>query len=182
MTTMSANKANTKASTVTEGKERTRAQKFLDENLWPMIIVAILTATVAMNAVVVTVAMQHPPELVTDHYYEKGANLKQVVGEKQATERTGWKVTAKTLEDNSLVVLSVIDAAGLPCDSIAGSCALYRPSDKRLDQTSVQVLPMGNGQYAVKPAMPLTRGAWECVAELSRGEKVYHNRVALFVN
>ena len=172
----------TKQGTTMTEISRTKIQQFLDKNLWPMIIISILTATIAMNAVLVTVAMQNPPELVTDHYYEKGANLKQVVGEKQATLRTGWKVTAAALDDASLVVLSVIDAAGLPCDSLLGSCALYRPSDKGLDMEAVRVLAMGNGQYAVRTPQPLKSGAWECVAELSRGEKVFHDRIALFVN
>lgn len=167
---------------MTEQFARTKLQQFLDQNLWPMIIVAILTGTVAMNAVLVTVAMQNPPELVAEKYYEKGVNLKQVVNEKQATLRTGWRVAANVFDNNSLVVLTVIDAAGLPCDSLVGLCALYRPSDKRLDQPAVQLLPMGNGQYAMRAEQPLMRGAWECVTELQRDDKRFHDRIALFVN
>ncbi len=164
-------------------KPCSKIQRHLDDNLWPLIIVGILTATVAMNMVLVTLAMQSPPELMTEHYYEKGANLKQVVSEKQATERTGWKVTATVApEDNLLVILSVIDAAGIPTDSISGTCSLYRPSDKHLDQQAKPILPMGNGQYAVKATLPLARGAWECITDLSLGEKRYRDRVSFFVN
>lgn len=162
---------------------RTKFQKFLDQNLWPMIIVAILAGTVAMNAVLVTVAASNPPELMTEHYYEKGSNLKEVVGEKQATLRTGWKVTASAAgEERDLVMLTIIDGAGLPCDSIIGSCSLYRPSNKSLDREAAQVLPMGNGRYAVKATSPLARGAWECVADLRLGEKHYRDRIPFFVN
>lgn len=167
------------------GTEATRSkfQKYLDNNLWPMIIIAILAGTFAMNAVLVTVAAKNPPELMTERYYEKGANLKQVVNEKQATLRTGWKVTASTVgAERDLVMLTIIDGAGLPCDSIVGSCSLYRPSDKSLDQASMQIHPVGNGQYAIKTVAPLTRGAWECVADLSLGEKHFRDRISFFVN
>ncbi len=39
-------------------KERSKFQKYLDGNLWPMIVVSILAGTVAMNMVVVTMAAQ----------------------------------------------------------------------------------------------------------------------------
>lgn len=160
--------------------DRTKFQKYLDDNLWPMIIIAILTGTVAVNIAVLTIAAQKPPELMTENYYEKGANLKQVVTEKQETQRTGWKVTA-TAVDRQLVMLTVLDAAGLPKDSLVGSCGLYRPSSKDLDQESVQILPMGGGRYAVKAATPLVRGAWECVADLSLGDRRYRDRLPFFM-
>ena len=166
-----------------EEKTRSKFQKYLDENLWPMIIVAFLTATVAFNVAVATIAVKHPPELMTEHYYEKGANLREVVNEKQATVRTGWKVTADMVtEDNSLLMLTVIDSAGIPCDSLIGTCSLYRPSNKHLDQEAKQILAMGAGRYAVKTEDPLLRGAWECVADLNKGEKHYKDRISFFVN
>lgn len=161
---------------------RSKLQKFLDQNLWPMIIIAVLAGTFAMNAVLVTVAAKNPPELMTERYYEKGVNLKQVVNEKQATLRTGWKVTAVAADERDLVLLTIIDGAGLPCDSVVGMCSLYRPSDKSLDQPTSAILPMGNGRYAVKAASPLVRGAWECVADLSRGEQHFRDRISFFVN
>ena len=162
---------------------RMKFQKFLDANLWPMIIVSILAGTFAMNAVLVTVAAKNPPELMTEHYYEKGVNLKEVVGEKQATMRTGWKVSASAAgEERDLVILTVVNESGLPCDSIMGTCSLYRPSDKNLDRGAAQILPMGNGRYAVKATTPLARGAWECVADLSLGEKHFRDRISFFVN
>jgi nitrogen fixation protein FixH len=164
-------------------KTRSKIQKYLDDNLWPMIIIAFLTGTVAFNVAVATIAAKHPPELMTENYYEKGANLRQVVSEKQATERTGWKITADmATEDKMLVMLTVVDGAGLPCDSIVGTCSLYRPSDKYLDQEAKQILSMGAGRYAIKAETPLMRGAWECVADLSRGEKHYKDRISFFVN
>ncbi len=162
---------------------RSKFQKFLDQNLWPMIVIGILTGTVAMNAVLVTVAAKNPPELMTDHYYEKGANLKQIVGVKQETIRTGWKVTAEIAdEERDLLMLTVVDGAGLPCDSIMGSCSFYRPSNQSLDQDSKQILPMGAGRYAVKTTTPLSRGAWECVADLTSGDKHFRDRISFFVN
>lgn len=160
---------------------RSNFQKFLDSNLWPMIVVAILAGTFAINMVVLTIAAQNPPELMTENYYEKGVNLKQVVAEKQETQRTGWKVTVSAADDRQLVLLSVVDGAGLPCDSLIGKCSLYRPSDKLLDQESVEILPMGNGRYAVKAVKPLVRGGWECVADLSLGQKHYRDRLPFFV-
>lgn len=162
---------------------RSKFQKFLDQNLWPMIVIAILTGTLAMNAVLVTVAAKNPPELMTENYYEKGVNLKQVVGEKQETIRTGWKVTAEMAGgERDLLMLTVVDGAGLPCDSIVGNCSLYRPSDKGLDRDATQILPMGSGRYAVKTSAPLNRGAWECVADLTAGNKHFRDRISFFVN
>ncbi|MBK6766525.1 MAG: FixH family protein [bacterium] len=161
-------------------QERTKVQNYLDNNLWPLIIIAILTGTIAVNIGVLTIAAQNPPELMTENYYEKGVDLKQVVTEKQETQRTGWKVTA-SMVDPQLVMLTAIDAAGLPRDSLTGRCSLYRPSSKQLDQESVQILSMGGGRYAVKTATPLLRGAWECVADLSLGQKHFRDRLPFFV-
>lgn len=168
---------------MTTDTPRTKLTQFLDANLWPMIVVGILTATVAMNMVVVTIATQHSPELMAENYYEQGVNLKQVVNEKVATARSGWKVSAVMADgEREIVMLTVLDAVGIPCDSLSGSCSFYRPSDKRLDQSASQIVFIGSGRYAIKTVAPLARGAWECVADLSQGERRYHDRVSFFVN
>lgn len=167
-------------------KEKSKWQKYLDQNLWPMIIIAVLTGTVAINLAVLTIAQQNPPELMSETYYEDGYNLKDVVNKQQATERTGWKVTAQAIAGEKgeapVVMLTVVDQAGLPCSLIKGTAALYRPSDKHLDIEAAMLTEVGGGRYVMKAPRVLEHGAWQCVCDLAQGSKTYSNRVPLFVN
>ena len=45
------------------------------QHLWPWIIVAILTGSVTLTLSMVTIAVQHPDNLVTDNYYEAGLGI-----------------------------------------------------------------------------------------------------------
>lgn len=44
-------------------------------HLWPWIIIAILTCSVALTLAMVTIAVTHPDNLVTDNYYEAGKGI-----------------------------------------------------------------------------------------------------------
>ncbi|EIK95061.1 hypothetical protein PMM47T1_18950 [Pseudomonas sp. M47T1] len=45
------------------------------KHLWPWIIIAILTCSVTLTLSMVTIAVEHPDNLVTDNYYEAGKGI-----------------------------------------------------------------------------------------------------------
>ncbi len=45
------------------------------KHLWPWIIIAILTCSVTLTLSMVTIAVQHPDNLVSDNYYEAGKGI-----------------------------------------------------------------------------------------------------------
>jgi hypothetical protein len=44
-------------------------------HVWPWIIIGILTCSVALTLAMVTIAVTHPDNLVTDNYYEAGKGI-----------------------------------------------------------------------------------------------------------
>lgn len=48
-------------------------------HVWPWIIIAILTGSVALTLAMVTIAVTHPDNLVTDNYYEAGKGINRAL-------------------------------------------------------------------------------------------------------
>jgi nitrogen fixation protein FixH len=153
--------------------------------LWPVGLIVVMTAFVAVNLAFLTVAFRHKPQLVSDHYYAEGFDLKDIARRNAAGNATGWKLTAHCLPpdqaDQPLVEVQVVTAAGVPCDSLTGSASFYRPSNNRLDIPSSSLRFIGGGRYLAVLPRPLERGAWQAVVKIARGSQSLEQRVSLFV-
>jgi len=155
------------------------------ERIWPVGIVVAMAIFVAWMLGVVTVALQHRPQLISDNYYLEGSNLRQLKELKAAGEATGWKVEVRPLSveqaETPLVELTVTETTGSTCDSLTGMVAFYRPSDSELDVAHAPIFPIGAGKYLVKIPRPLERGSWQAVMQLARGKQAMDARVIFFV-
>jgi nitrogen fixation protein FixH len=155
------------------------------EKIWPVGIVVVMTIFVAWMLGVVTVSLQHRPQLISENYYAEGSNLRELKERRAASEATGWKVEVRPLPvepaEMSLVELTVTEATGASCDSLIGTVAFYRPSDSELDMTSAPIFPIGAGKYLVKIPRQLERGSWQAITQLTRGKQVMDTRVSFFV-
>jgi nitrogen fixation protein FixH len=151
---------------------------------WPAGILIGFAAFVAVNLAFVTVAFRHKPELVSDHYYSEGSNLRQIAERKAASDATGWTVRIRCLpvsdSDKPLVELNVAQSNGLPCDSLIGTAAFYRPSSKALDIAAIPMRFVGTGRYLVVLPRRLERGAWQVIAHLARHDQQSDVRLNLF--
>ena len=155
------------------------------ERAWPAGIIAFMTMFIAINLAFVTMSFRHRPQLVSDHYYADGYNLREIARRKAAGEATGWNVQARLLPlaqvNMPLVEVNVSDVNGAPCDSLTGEASFYRPSDKALDITPQPLQYVGRGRYLAFLPRPLERGSWQAIVQVSRGHQKLEQRVNLFV-
>lgn len=155
------------------------------ERIWPAIVIGSMIVFVALMLGIVTVAVQHRPQLVSDRYYAEGSNLREWKLQRAASEATGWNVSVMPLPADMaaspIVELTVTDASGTACDSLIGEVAFYRPSDQALDIASSSLQFIGAGRYLAKLPRPLERGAWQAVTHLERGSQRMNKRISFFV-
>jgi FixH len=146
------------------------------DKLWPYGVVV---------AMIAFVAIQHRPQLVSDHYYAEGFNLREIQKRQAVSTALGWQIEVQSLPKEQaaipLVQLTVRDAMGAVCDSLTGQVALYRPSDQALDIESRSLFPIGAGKYLAKVPRPLERGLWQAVTHLERGVQTFDTRISFFV-
>jgi nitrogen fixation protein FixH len=157
----------------------------LDHKIWPVGIIIVMTAFVAIMMAMVTIAVENRSQLVSNHYYAEGYNLKQLVAEQAKGAATGWKIALKPLPpsqaDMPLLQLNIAEANNQPCDSLQGEVALYRPSDEALDIEAAALRPMGAGTYFIVLPRALEHGAWQAVVHLMRGAQELRQRADFFV-
>ncbi len=155
------------------------------DRVWPAIVIGSMIVFVALMLGIVTVAVQHRPQLVSERYYAEGSNLREWKLQRAASEATGWNVSvtplAADMAVSPLVELTITDASGATCDSLAGQVAFYRPSDQALDIASTSLQFIGAGRYLVKLPRPLERGSWQAVTHLERGRQRMDKRISFFV-
>ncbi len=155
------------------------------DRVWPVIVIGSMIVFVAWMLGIVTVAVQHHPQLVSEHYYAEGSNLRELKQQQAASDATGWNVSvtplAADVAASPLVELTVTDASGAACDSLSGHVAFYRPSDQALDIAAASLLSIGAGRYVVKLPRPLERGSWQAVTHLERGRQQMDKRIHFFV-
>jgi nitrogen fixation protein FixH len=161
-------------------------KKYLSaERTWPTGIAIFMTAFIAVNLAFVTMAFRHRPQLVSDHYYADGYNLRDIAQRKAAGEATGWNVQARVLPlaqaEMPLVEVNVSGATGAPCDSLTGEARFYRPSDKSLDIAPLPLHYVGHGRYLAFLPRPLEHGSWQAIVYVTRGKQELEKRVNLFV-
>lgn len=63
------------------------------QHLWPWIIIAALGTSVAMTLTMVTIAVQHPDNLVSDNYYEAGKGINRSLDRELLAEELGARAT-----------------------------------------------------------------------------------------
>jgi nitrogen fixation protein FixH len=147
-------------------------------------MLACFTAFVAINLAFVTMAFRHKPQLVSDSYYADGLNLRDLAARRAASNAAGWNVAVRCMpladSDNPLVEVKVSQSNGSPCDSLTGTAAFYRPSDKTLDVAPQPLQFVGTGRYFVALPHPLNRGAWQALVRLANGSKQADVQVRLY--
>lgn len=151
---------------------------------WPTGILVFFTGFVAVNLAFVTLAFRHKPQLVSENYYAEGFNLRQIAERKAAGDATGWSVHIRCMSitdaDKPLVEMNVSESNGSPCDSLTGTAAFYRPSNKALDIETLPLQFVGTGRYLVVLPRRLERGSWQVIAHLARGSQQSDMRLNLF--
>jgi hypothetical protein len=155
------------------------------DHVWPAAVIISMIVFVAWMLGIVTIAVEHRPQLVTEHYYAEGSNLREWKARQAASEATGWQVQVRPLPTDvattPLVELVVTDANGTATDSLWGQVAFYRPSDQSLDIERTDLQFVGAGRYLAKLPRPLEHGSWQAITHLERALQQMDRRISFFV-
>ncbi len=141
----------------------------------PWLFVGLFGIVVAVNGVMIWLAVGTFPGLVTDRPYDRGLAYNRNLEAAAAQEALGWEARlAARLEGptTALFELELRDRDGLPVDHAEVRAEVRRPVGTGLDFDLV-LEPIGPGRYRAATAMPQL-GAWDVHLVVERG-------LALFV-
>ena len=148
--------------------------------LW---LLAFFGVVIAMNIVMMTLAIQTLPGTEVDNAYRAGLAYNGEIGAAQAQNARGWKVGAELVRDadaHAAIRIEARDKSGAPLAGLAMSARLMRPIDSRADR--VFALTEREAGIYHGAAVDVPAGQWNLVIEADRGGSrlfLSHNRVVL---
>jgi len=139
---------------------------------WILLVVAVL----AVNIVMIYLAMEANPGLVAEDYYERGQDYEDNLVKRMARD-PGWSMQVQPpqfvgVSTPARFRFSVVDKAGEPVHPDRVELFAYRPSDARQD-FSVVMTEVGPGLYEAEVSFPL-KGVWDILVSASVGDQEYH--------
>lgn len=141
----------------------------------PWVFVGAMLVVVAVNAVMVTMAVRSWSGLVVEKPYERGIAYNSILGAQARQDALGWTLGA-TYEVTGdayagRVVLTATDSAGRPLDGLTVTATLTRPVEI-LEPITLDFTAAGDGRYIARTAVP-KHGQWELRGRLSHGGDTY---------
>lgn len=144
---------------------------------------ALVGSVLAINAVMVYLAIKTNPGLVVDDYYDRGQHYEQTLVSNLAKD-PGWSMRVelppKIMKGQAQEVrFSVLDKAGQPVTVDGVTFYAYRPSDITRD-FSLPMTPGGPGLYVVQASFP-DIGVWDLVFGVRQGADEFTHGQRLMV-
>lgn len=112
------------------------------KHLWPWILIAILSCSVALTLSMVTIAVEHPDNLVTDNYYEAGQGINRSLDRERLAQdlKQRANVTVDSLTGEVNVQMS---GSSQPAQLTLNLISPTQPEkDRRIDLNAA-----GSGRY-----------------------------------
>lgn len=143
-------------------------------NPWVIGWLAIVVIVVAVNVVMITLAVVTNPGLVSDDYYERGryneSHYVQRVAERNAL---GWTASLDTplsaqVGATQTYRVTAVDKVGMPLRNASVVINAFRPADAKAD-FSVPMSEVAPGQYQAAIEFPL-KGVWDLIVDIKQGE------------
>lgn len=142
------------------------------------ILVGFFAVVIAVNAVMLTLALDTMPGTTTDSAYRASQRFNADLAAARARDVRRWSVDARASRDPSgaaAVTVSVREAGGAPVERIEVSARLVHPVHRIYDR-SFDVARTGPADYA-GTASNVAAGAHDLVIEVARdGETLYRSR------
>ena len=132
----------------------------------PWIFVAGMAVVVAVNLVMVWLAIDSSPGLVSEHPFERGLAYNKVLASEARQEALGWRVEIAFRPATHEVVAEFHDRDGAPVGELRVEAHLYRPLEAD-SGASVTLRYAGDGRYVGAPEN-LRRGQWQVELVASR--------------
>lgn len=143
-----------------------------------LMFLAFFGVIIAVNGIMLTVAIDTLPGTVTDSAYRSSQRFNQSLAEARARDGRGWRVDANVAREASgtaAVTISLRDADGAPIDRIAVTARLLHPATRTNDR-AFDIGRTGPGTYAGTVDNAFA-GAQDLVIEVTRdGEVMYRSR------
>ena len=133
----------------------------------PWLFVAGFGVVIAVNSVLIWLAVGSFSGLYSDHARERGVHYNQVMAEQRSRDALGWSVVPSWQAEGGVLGLKVSDAAGKPLPGAVASIELIRPAERRAP-IDVALSDLGNGRFAGRVALP-ERGNWDADIVIEAG-------------
>lgn len=149
---------------------------------YPWLFVGGMLFVVAVNAVLITLAIGTFPGLQTEDYYRKGLAYNEALAAAEEQARRGWRVHIefRGQEDRAgELIVQVADRDGSPINSLQINALLIRPTHEGYDE-SVVLEGIGDGEYRRQLVLPLS-GQWDVHVVANRDGQRYQDTRRIMV-
>lgn len=147
--------------------------------LWiPAIFVLAFVVIIAVNTVMVVLAVKTFSGLETNNAYDQGLGYNTTLAEAAQNDKLGWHAVIAFLADSAdarIIQVTMTDASGTPLPDLNVKAIFVRPTNAGLDEV-VQLQPQGRGRYQAG-FKPSALGNWDLRLRVERGStKWQHNQ------
>ena len=137
----------------------------------PWLFVAGFAVVIAVNAIMIWLAVGSFSGLYTPAPRERGLHYNEIAAEQRTRDALGWRVDAQWRPDAGRLEVAVFDAAGQPLAGAHVSLTLVRPVEKR-PPLAVVVNAIDVGRFAGQVDLP-ARGNWDVDIVVEHGGEHY---------
>jgi nitrogen fixation protein FixH len=147
--------------------------------LWiPAIFVLAFVVIIAVNTVMVVLAVRTFSGLETNNAYDQGLGYNATLAEAAQNDKLGWHAAIAFLADNAdkrIIQVTMTDASGTPLPDLDVKAIFVRPTNAGLDEV-VQLKPLDHGRYQAT-FKPSAFGNWDIRLRVEHaGTKWQHNQ------
>lgn len=148
----------------------------------PWVFVGGFLVVVAVNAIMITLAVRSFTGVTTTEPYTKGLRFNEQIREAETYERLGWQVGVRfrpTAARRGTIEVELAARDGTPIDDAALTAEFSRPVEKGRDFT-LALRAIGGGRYAGSVEFPAA-GVWDVKYRIERGGQTMKARERLQV-
>lgn len=134
-------------------------------------------AVLSVNLVMIWLALETWPGLVSHTAYQDGLDFNRVLQSGERQDELGWKVLVEA--PDGVVELTVTQADGGPVTGLSMVGTAYRPAAEGNDIT-LDLREVAPGRYRAGDVLPLD-GNWTILVDAMLGDEPYHIERRVFV-
>jgi nitrogen fixation protein FixH len=147
----------------------------------PWAFVAFFATFIAVDAVMVVLAVSSFSGVSTENAYQEGLAYNRTLAEAQREKALGWRIDlayAPSGPRQGRLIVGLMDRRGVPLSRATVSAELVRPTQEGLDFTVS--LARDGESFAADLELPLA-GQWEVRLVAARPDGAFHHRQRIIV-
>jgi nitrogen fixation protein FixH len=143
---------------------------------WGTGIVLVIAGFFIVMAVMITIAMTHGTDLVTENYYDKELKYQDRITSVRRT--AAIKDCIRMTQDGGILIVTIAGEA--TSSDLAGSIVFYNPADKRKDFAVAMALDSARSQRIATAT--IAKGLWKVQASWTAHGGEYFSEQPLVIN